>query len=110
MSILALPTSAAAKRRIPWTIALFVAIAAVGVYALIATLWRPRVPGILAGEFHTVAPTDLDVTISKDGELQAVNNVDIANPVEGSSVVLDIAKEGAYVHKGDIVVRIDDKD
>src|SRR6185369_11825172 len=105
-----LPTSVAVKRRIPWAIALFVAVAAIGVYAVITTLWHPRGPGVLAGEFHTVAPTDLDVTISKDGELQAVNNVDILNPVEGSSVVLDIAKEGAYVHKGDIVVRIDDKD
>jgi HlyD family secretion protein len=110
MSIVAVPSSAVGKRRIPWAIALVASLVAVGVFALVSRLWTPRGGGAITGEFHTIAPTDLDITISKDGELQAVNNVDIVNPVEGSSVVLDIVKEGTYARKGDVVVRIDDKE
>ena len=63
--------------------------------------------GVAAGEFYAVHPMDLDITITKDGELQAVRNVEIVNKVEGQSVILDIAKEGTYVHQGDVVVKLD---
>jgi multidrug resistance efflux pump len=63
--------------------------------------------GYAVGEYFTVHPMDLDVTITKDGELQAVKNVEIVNKVDGQSVILDIATEGTYVHKGDVVVKLD---
>src|SRR5688572_3185448 len=66
-----------------------------------------RNDGLATGEYFTVAPMDLDVTITKDGELQAVKNVEIVNKVDGQSVILDIATEGTYVHKGDVVVKLD---
>ncbi len=110
MSVIAVPSSVVTRKRIPWAIGLVVALVAVGIFALASRLWRPGGGGVVIGEFHTVAPTDLDVTIANVGELQAVNNVDIVCPVEGSSVVLDIVKEGTNAHKGDIVVRIDDKE
>src|SRR2546423_11320878 len=110
MTSIALPGSVVGKKRLPWAVALFVSLAIVGVIWLVTTLSIHRGPAAVAGEFFTVAPMDLDVTISKDGELQAVNNVDIVSPVEGQSVILDIVKEGEYVKKGDVLVRIDSSD
>src|SRR5439155_13117046 len=64
----------------------------------------------LAGEFYTVAPMDMDITINKDGELGAVNNVEITSPVEGQNTIVDIAKEGDFVHKGDVICKLDSSD
>ncbi|HEX8522644.1 MAG TPA: hypothetical protein VF669_10340, partial [Tepidisphaeraceae bacterium] len=110
MSVVAVPNPIVIKKRIPWVLAVFVSLAIVGIIWAISTLSLRRGGPVTVGEFYSVAPIDLDVTIAKDGELQAVNNVDIVNPVEGQSVVLDIAKEGAFVHKGDVIVRIDSTD
>src|SRR5438477_7920582 len=98
MSLIAVPASFPIKRRIPWTLALFVAVALVGVVWIVASL-TDSTPAAAGTQFFTVAPMDLDITISKDGELQACNNVEINSPVEGQNVILDIAKEGSNVHK-----------
>ena len=97
----------AAKRRVPWALALFVALAVVGITWVVMVVTGRGNDGFAAGEYFTVQPLDLDVTISKDGELQAVKNVEIVNKVDGQSVILDIATEGTYVRKGDVVVRLD---
>ena len=112
MSSIAVPipsssSSASAKRRVPWVLALFVALGVVGVaWAALVVAGRGG-EGLAAGEFYTVQPMDLDITITKDGELQAVSNVEIVCKVDGQNVILDIAKEGAYVRKGDVIVRLD---
>ena len=107
MSTLAIPASIPARRRIPWVLTTTIAIGVVAVAWAVMALAGSGSQGPVAGEFFTVQPMDLDITISKDGELQAVRNVEIINKVEGQSVILDIAKEGSYVRQGDIVVRLD---
>jgi len=62
---------------------------------------------VVAGKFFTVTPTDLDIKIRKDGELQAVNNVDVMCMVEGRSTMVYLVKEGENVKKGDLLVEID---
>ena len=57
--------------------------------------------GVAAGKFYAVNPIDFDVKVAKDGELAAVNNIDILNLVEGQSTIVHIVKEGAFVKKGD---------
>jgi len=52
-------------------------------------------------------PTDLDVKITKDGELQAANNIDIISTVEGQATITQIIKEGTYVLKGQVLVTLD---
>src|SRR5439155_16981574 len=95
----------------PWLLVAVISILAVGVFAGIVALSNGRSAGeIGAGQFYTVVPMDMDVTITKDGELQAVKNIDINSPVEGQNVILDIAAEGSYVHKGDIVCKLDSSD
>ena len=96
-----------AKRRVPWLLAVFVALGVVGVAWVIMVLSGRGSEGFAIGESFTVQPMDLDITITKDGELQAVKNVEIVSPVEGQNVILDIAPEGTFVHKGDIVVKLD---
>jgi HlyD family secretion protein len=110
MSVVAIPSAVIVRRRIPWVLVLGFSIALVGALWVINTFVLHRGGPVSVGEFYTIVPLNLDVTIAKDGELQAVNNVDIVCPVEGQSVVLDIAKEGSFVHKGDVIVRIDSTD
>lgn len=66
-------------------------------------------PGKVAitGKFFTVNPMDLDITVRKDGELQAVNNLDVLCKVEGRSTMVYLVKEGENVKKGDLLVEID---
>src|SRR5688500_5829235 len=107
MSLVAIPTTLPAKRRIPWLLAALISLAAVGVYAGYVAFTKSRTTELAPGQFYAVVPIDMDITITKDGELQALNNIDIQSPVEGQNVILDIAKEGSYVHKGDVVCKID---
>lgn len=100
-------SSVAAKRRVPWVLMVVIALGVVGVASVIMLVSGRGAESFASGEFYAVQPMDLDITISKDGELQAVSNVEIACKVEGQNVILDIAKEGSYVHNGDVVVRLD---
>ena len=43
----------------------------------------------------------------QDGELQAVNNIDVVNKVEGLNTIQELVKEGTFVHKGDVLVTLD---
>lgn len=60
-----------------------------------------------AGPFQRVTPMDLDVRIVKDGELQAINNIEIQSEVEGQTTIQTLVKEGTSVRKGDILVTLD---
>jgi multidrug efflux pump subunit AcrA (membrane-fusion protein) len=110
MSMVAVSTSFPVKRRIPWLLAALVSLVAVGVFAGYVALTTGHGADLAPGQFYTVVPMDMDITITKDGELQAVKNIDIQSPVEGQNVILDIATEGDYVHKGDVVCKIDSTD
>ena len=60
-----------------------------------------------AGTYQQAVVMDLDVRLTKDGELQAINFVDVINKVEGLNTVQELVKEGTYVHKGDKLVVLD---
>ena len=49
----------------------------------------------------------LDVMVVKDGELQAVENIELISKVEGRTTITDIVKEGASVKAGDVLVQLD---
>jgi RND family efflux transporter MFP subunit len=87
---------------------------AVGVLIVVAAIswwWTRRAdtggPLPADARFYHVVPTELDVKLSKDGELQAVDNIDINCAVEGSTVVTQLVDEGTVVKKGDVLVRLD---
>src|SRR5688572_2403633 len=106
MSSIAIPVIPV-KRRIPWMLLGLITVAAVGVASVALFLTRRTTADAMINQYHTVVPVDMDVTVSKDGELQAVNNLEITSPLEGQNTILDIAKEGAYVHKGDQIIKFD---
>ncbi|MGB7157248.1 MAG: HlyD family efflux transporter periplasmic adaptor subunit, partial [Tepidisphaeraceae bacterium] len=60
--------------------------------------------------YYTISPMPMEVTVTKDGELQAVSNQEIVVPVEGQSVIQSIVKEGTTVKKGDIIAVIETSD
>lgn len=95
------------KLRPRWIIGPVVAVLLAAGALLAARYWHAEESHAVSGSFYVAAPMNLDITVSKDGDLEAVNNIDIMNQVEGSNVITQIVPEGTYVHKGDILIRLD---
>ena len=122
MQSIAFPTAEASPGRNKWMIWLLApvgALLAMGAYWVI-TRGTPSSAGAIPGnspsaavvsasgaQFYSVHPMDLDVKIAKDGELQAVNNIEVVCRVEGGSTVQTLVKEGASVKKGDVLITLD---
>jgi HlyD family secretion protein len=105
MTQLAVPTSVPQRRWWIWILPVAVAVLAALVYWIVSSVaFRPAAVG---GDFQPVKPMDLVVRALKDGELQAVNNIDIVCEVEGRNTILTVVKEGTYAHKGDVLMTID---
>jgi len=83
---MALPISLAKARRVPRSLAIGLAIVASVVSLLTWKLTRPAQTTSI-NSFYTVIPMDLDIVIRKDGELQAVKNLDVVCPVEGLNTI-----------------------
>ena len=112
MTLVAVPVSLKSRRGLTLLVAAgVVALIAVGAaWAVMKWSARSASSSLTAGKFYAVAPIDFDVKVAKDGELAAVNNIDILNLVEGQSTIVQIVKEGAYVKKGDVLVELDSAD
>jgi HlyD family secretion protein len=61
----------------------------------------------VTGQYYRVVPMTLEVRLAKDGELQAINAIDITSDVEGQTTIQEIVKEGATVKRGDVLVVLD---
>jgi len=108
MSLVALPTASSSTRRFPVWLLLSVLLVVAGVgYMLYAHVSFGGGPVAFAGNFQRAVTMDLDVRLTKDGELQAVNNIDVVNKVEGINTIQELVKEGTFVHKGDVLVTLD---
>ncbi|HTL30176.1 MAG TPA: HlyD family efflux transporter periplasmic adaptor subunit [Tepidisphaeraceae bacterium] len=108
MSQIALPSLPVRRSRSTlWVVAPLLVIAlAISTWFVVRRTIRPA--GEPAGFVWThVAPADFDVKISKDGELQAQNNIEIVCEVEGSTTIQTLVKEGTSVKKGDVLVTLD---
>src|SRR5882757_3356579 len=103
MELIAIPTavSAAPRKWFIWLLAPIGALLILGVFWLINSRVGTGHGVASGGNFYNVHPIDLNVTIAKDGELAAVNNIDILCRVEGQTTVQTLIKEGAFVKKGD---------
>lgn len=108
MSLAATPTSSSFAGRKPMWIYPAMALIVVGLGYLAWTYFRSG-PAVTAfvGNYQPAALMDLDVRLNKDGELQAVNNIDVINKVEGLNTIQELVKEGTFVHKGDVLVTLD---
>ncbi|MGK0190351.1 MAG: HlyD family secretion protein [Verrucomicrobiales bacterium] len=59
------------------------------------------------GAYHKVKRSDFLVSIIEGGGVQAVNEVEVRNELEGSSRIIFIVKEGSFVKEGDLIVELD---
>jgi HlyD family secretion protein len=109
MSLVAIPTSVSSPtRRIPLWLILSVLLGLVGGGYLLYTRIQGGGGGpAFVGNYQPVVTMDLDVRLTKDGELQSVNNIDVVNKVEGLNTIQELVKEGTFVHKGDVLVTLD---
>ena len=111
MSVAALPqkvrlTDTKSKGRRPWFwIAIGVVVVALVLYMMFAA--SSAGPAITAAQIYEVIPVDLEIKVSKDGEMQAINNIDINCMVEGTTTITSIVKEGTSVKKGDTLFVLD---
>jgi HlyD family secretion protein len=109
MSLIALPTteSRGAGRWMVWLLAPAAAIVAVAALWAFTTRSSSSTVAAGGGAWHRVLPADLEVKLVKDGELQAINNIEIQSTVEGQTTVQTLVKEGASVKKGDVLITLD---
>jgi HlyD family secretion protein len=107
MSLMAIPDSSPQGRK--WAIRFGVPIGALAILAI--AWWAMRgsltAPSAPPGQFYTVIPMDLETEIKKDGELAAINNIDIMCEVEGQTTIQTIVPEGSSVKKGDVLCTLD---
>ena len=94
------------RKWVGWWLAPVAGILAVGVGAIAFKPWE-KGPAEVPGTFITVAPTDLEVKIAKNGELHAIEYTDVKSNVEGVTSILELVKEGATVRKGDKLIVLD---
>ncbi len=107
MSTIAVPGTVALKKaRSPWVV-LSVAVVALLALAWIGRGWFSGATGGITGPFYTIEPIDLMVKVAKDGELQAVNALEIQCKVEGRTLIQTIVDEGTEVKQGDVLVVLD---
>ncbi len=101
------PSKSATTSRVKWWMLL--PVLAVALLATLGwSLWRGAAPSdISPAAFYTVQPVDMDVKLIKDGELQAVNNIDVVSMVEAQNTIQQLVKEGTTVKKGDTLVVMD---
>src|SRR5690348_16673654 len=89
MNLIALPASTASRKWTVWLLAPAVAAVAMAVFWVFSGARVASTP-VAANMIYRVIPMDMDVKIVKDGEVQAINNIDINSEVEGQTTILTI--------------------
>ncbi|MDB5321429.1 MAG: efflux transporter, family, subunit [Phycisphaerales bacterium] len=109
MSLVAIPTAVSNPvRRFPlWLVLTVVLAVGGGGYLIYARIQGGGNGPTIVGNYQAAVMMDLDVRLTKDGELQSVNNIDVVNKVEGLNTIQELVKEGTFVHKGDMLVTLD---
>jgi len=57
--------------------------------------------------YYTVKKSDLNISVTEDGVLKAVDEEVIKNRLNGQSLIISIVAEGSRVKKGDLLVELD---
>lgn len=99
------------SRRGRWWKRGLLAVAAIGVVGIAATLIRGATSARKSGPklTYTIARGELVVTVTEQGTLESSNNTEIKCKVRGYSTVIWVTKGGTEVKPGDVLVRLDTK-
>src|SRR4051794_25290737 len=90
-----------------WLVAVGVAVLAGGIYGFASGTFSIGGAPPTPVKWHTVTAGPMVVQVHKDGELQAVNNIEVMSMVEGISTIVQIVKEGSVVSQDDLLVELD---
>ncbi|HSI32563.1 MAG TPA: HlyD family efflux transporter periplasmic adaptor subunit [Tepidisphaeraceae bacterium] len=109
MSAISLPNIETPGRRLPWRLMMIGPVLALGIagYVFRDSIFPGGGGGSAAGTYQIVTPAELQVRLVRDGEIQAVNNIEVVNHVEGINTIVELVKEGTFVKKGDKLVVLD---
>src|SRR5262249_3662291 len=106
-STIVAPPALGTRKRLSWWV--LPSLAAVALAAAVFA-WNPfkgKGDIVVAGQFYTVTPMDLEVKVVKDGELQAVSYTDIKSEVETTTQILTLIPEGTIAKKSDVLIKLD---
>ena len=80
---------------------------AIGLISLVAVVMGgdPR-GGSIGRDQHVVERGSFEISVPASGELAARNQIEIRNRLEYRAVVTEVAEEGTYVKKGDVLIRL----
>ncbi len=109
VNLLTIPTvEPRSARRFIWLLAPAAALLAVALFWAFTSGSNSNGAAVAGSpSWFRVIPMDIDVKLVKDGELQAINNIEIQSLVEGQTTVQTLVKEGASVKKGDVLITLD---
>lgn len=99
------------------TATLISAIALIGVllggFFIFSNVVSGRADGSAAdrrGDIFVVRQGSFDISVVASGELTALNQIEIRNPIEGRAVITWIIDEGVRVKMGDVLIRFADEE
>src|ERR1044071_1642216 len=101
------PPALGNRKRLGWWVLPALAAVALGAAAFTWNPFKGKADVVVAGQFYTVVPMDLEVKVVKDGELQAVSYTDIKSDVETTTQILTLIPEGTIAKKGDVLIKLD---
>jgi HlyD family secretion protein len=64
----------------------------------------------ISGDLFAAQYGSFDIAIPASGELVAQNQIEIRNRLETRAVITEIASEGTYVRKGDVLMKLNDEE
>jgi len=88
------------------SLALVLCVSAGGLVALRAQEPKPSAAGALTADRAIAKVTSFEVTTVANGELEAKDKIEVRNPLDQESTIVQIMAEGSWAKKGDVLVQL----
>ena len=66
--------------------------------------------GTVTADRFVAASKAFEISTTANGELEARNKIEIRNPMERESTILEVIPEGVRVKKGEVLIKINAED
>lgn len=94
------------SRMVRTSLALALCVTAGGLLALRAQEPKPPAAGALTADRAVAKITSFEVTTVANGELEAKDKIEVRNPLDQESTIVQIMAEGSWAKKGDVLVQL----
>lgn len=88
------------------SLALVLCVSAGGLVGLRAQEPKPSAAGALTADRAIAKVTSFEVTTVANGELEAKDKIEVRNPLDQESTIVQIMAEGSWAKKGDVLVQL----